>query len=109
MNRLEFQKLYNFTLVSTFMVAIAWIILQILPKYTNIIHFLKASAVQDSDLLAFKVLNYCKDAALMITWIIVSFNGKSSASDQDLEPEDQAEDQDKDGPDTALDDDLDST
>lgn len=46
-NRLEWSRLYNFTLLSTFMVFIAWVCLQILPKYSNIIGYLTYDQVTD--------------------------------------------------------------
>ena len=45
---------------------------------------------------------------LILTWIVVSFNNKSSVSEVELDPEDPIDDQDADGPDDDGDDNLDT-
>lgn len=80
------------------MVMLSWLALQALPKYSNQINLLIDGKLTDDDFQTFQGLSYLKDAALIVTWSIVSFNNKSSISDADLDPDDAAEDQDAEGP-----------
>ena len=84
------------------MIFISWVTLQALPKYANKIHFMPLEEFTDEDFKTFQALSYIKDCCLILTWIVVSFNNKSSVSEIELDPDDPIEDQDADGPDTDV-------
>ena len=55
-----------------------------------------ATEISDGDFNMFKIVNYIKNAFLLITWFIASGNNKSAVSEIDLYA-DEMEDRDGDG------------
>ena len=89
-NRLEFRQQYQVSLVTTILVTIAWIGVNIMPKYTNSFYYLKT--VDDSLYSTFKLLAYVSDAFFLISWIVASVNNNAAINVMDLEPDDDGED-----------------
>mmetsp|Transcript_11774 Transcript_11774/g.19867 ORF Transcript_11774/g.19867 Transcript_11774/m.19867 type:complete len:185 (+) Transcript_11774:414-968(+) len=86
--RREFRQQFDNALVQLFFVLIAWIILNIEPKFTNMFYFYSADEISEGDISLFKVLNYAKTLVLTVAWIITSCCNRSAVNSMDLDPED---------------------
>jgi hypothetical protein len=78
------------------LITIAWICLQIEPKYTNQMFYYAPDQVTDSAFGQFKILNYIKNILLLISWFISSSSNGVQMGEVELDP---SEDEDVDGED----------
>lgn len=89
--RTEFRQQYHIELVTTCLISVSWVCLQLEPKYTNQLFYLKVEEVSDSDFGKFKILNYIKNLLLLISWFISSSSNGIQLGDIELEPDDGEE------------------
>ena len=91
-NRLEYRQQYQLSLVTTFLVTLAWVAVNMQPKYTNTFYYVPADQVDDASYSTFKNLAYASDILFFISWVVASVNNSSSSNIMDLEPNDTGED-----------------
>ncbi len=86
-HRDEFMQHYNLGVMTSVMVAISWVLLNLMPQYTNKFWY-NASQVKESDYTTFKIYTIICDAFLILSWIVASIYNKAAIEDMDLDPED---------------------
>lgn len=93
-HRDEFMQHYNLGIVTSLMVLIAWIVLNLMPIYTNKFYYLlppsqAGSPIVDLDYEIFKIMTYVSDIIFILSWIVASVYNKAAIEGMDLDPEDQ--------------------
>lgn len=99
-HRDEFMQHYNLGIVTSLMVLVAWVILNLMPIYTNKFYYLlppseAGSTIKDSDYDIFKIMSYVADIIFILSWIVASVYNKAAIEDMDLDPEDQGGEADR--------------
>ena len=86
-NRKASNDLYIMSCLVTFMISIPWLLLQIEPKYSNLIHFYQpqSNKFSEADFQAFQIINYVKNGFLIATWFVSSVQNKSIIGEMDLD------------------------
>ena len=90
--RLEFRQHLVLGVVTQILVFFSWIILHIMPKYTNKFFYALPSEVTDADFSTFRILAYLSDALFIISWVVASVYNKAAIDGIDLDPEDETND-----------------
>lgn len=94
-NRLEFRQQFHVELITTCLISVSWICLQIEPRYTNQLSYFTADEVTDEAFGQFKILNYIKNLLLLISWFISSSSNGVQLGEVELDPDDGDDDEDQ--------------
>ena len=84
-NRKASNDLYIMSCLITFMISVPWLLLQLEPKYSNMIHYYQASKFEKADFQTFQIINYVKNGFLIATWFVSSVQNKSIIGEMDLD------------------------
>jgi len=87
--REDFLQHYNLGVFTSVLVFISWVILNLMPKYTNKFHYNEPKDVLDSDYTMFKIMTIVSDGVFIISWLVASFYNKAAIESMDLDPEDE--------------------
>lgn len=79
---------YNLGVLTSILVFISWVILNLMPKYTNKFYYNKESDVLESDYTMFKIMTLVSDGVFIVSWMVASFYNKAAIEAMDLDPED---------------------
>jgi len=100
-HRLEFRQHFVLSVVTMFLVFLGWILLHMMPKYTNKFYYLDPAAIKTSDISTFKIMAYLSDVLLIVSWVVASIYNKAAVEGMDLDPEEdddnKAADKDEEG------------
>lgn len=69
---------YNLGVLTSVLVFISWVILNLMPKYTNKFYYNNASDVLESDYTMFKIMTIVADGVFVISWFVASFYNKAA-------------------------------
>ena len=87
-DRLQFNHHYVLGLVTQSLVFVSWVLLHLIPKYTNMFFYLDYNKIKSADFLAFKIMSYVADVFLILSWIVASAYNKAAIENVYLDPED---------------------
>lgn len=93
-NRLEFRQHFVLGVVTQMIVFVAWIILNIMPKYTNKFTFFNTSEITESDFVSFRILCYLTDVLMLVAWVVASVYNKAQIEGLEIDPDDDGEERD---------------
>ena len=100
----EFSGTFYLGLVTQGIVFVAWICMNIMPKYTTYFKTVSPpyAGKAASEISSFKILCYISDVLLIISWFVASAYNKAGIDGLDLDPEDDNKDPSKVGESTDV-------